>query len=213
VRLGVLLPALLLSSPAFAQGRIAGTVAFKGGSPAPVPVKNTDPACKGAVVTSERRVLVRITGNPPRAPAPSAPVVVELKGCTYRPSLQGAVRGQKLLFRNADGTTHSLRAEAGGQMLFNVIQAAGSKDLLKDPLVTGVVKLGCDLHPWMKAFVVVSDHPFFTVTAEDGSFALEDVPAGTWRVEAWNERLGAIHAEVVVENGKSADPKFSFTVR
>ncbi len=131
----------------------------------------------------------------------------------YRPWLQGAVRGQKILLRNSDGTTHSVRAEAAGRAVFNVIQASGAKDLPKDPLVTDVVKVSCDLHPWMRAFVVVSDHPFFAVTADDGSFEIHDVPAGSYGVEAWNDRLGVLRADVTVEEGKSADPKFSFTVR
>lgn len=215
MRLGVFLPALLLLFPGFALGlgRIAGTVDFKGRAFKAQKVVTADPACKGAVVPWERRALVRISKNAPPRAAPATPVILEQKGCTYQPWLQGAVRGQKILLRNSDGTTHSVRAEAGGQALFNVIQAPGAPDLPKDPHVTGVVKIGCDLHPWMKAFVVVSDHPFFAVTADDGSFELKDVPAGTYEVEAWNERLGTVRAEVVVEDGQSVDPKLAFIGR
>ena len=161
----------------------------------------------------ERRALVRITRNAPLGPSPSSPVIVEQKGCTYRPWLQGAMRGQKIVLRNSDGTTHSVRAAADDRSLFNVIQPPGARDLAKDPLTTNVVTLTCDLHPWMKAFVVVSEHPFFAVTADDGSFEIAAVPAGTYGVEAWNERLGTLRAEVVVEDGKSVDPKFSFTLK
>jgi hypothetical protein len=213
VRLGVFLPALLVAFPAFSFGRIAGTVDFKGRALKPVTVSTPDPACKGAVVPWERRALVRLTKNAPPGAAPNTPVILEQKGCTYRPWLQGAVRGQKILLRNSDGTTHSVRADANGRTLFNVIQPPGAKDLAKDPIATDLVKIGCDLHPWMKAFVVISDHPFFAVTAADGSFELKDVPAGTYGIEAWNERLGFLRGEVTVEDGKSVDPKLSFTVR
>lgn len=213
VRFGVLLPALLVATPGLSSGRIAGTVDFKGRALKPQKVSTADPACKGAVVAWEPRALVRITRNAPAGAAPSTPVVLELKGCTYRPWLQGAVRGQKILLRNADGTTHSVRAESNGRTLFNVIQPPGAPDLQKDPLASEVVKVSCDLHPWMKAFVVVSDHPFFAVTADGGAFEIKDVPAGSYGVEAWNDRLGVLRAEVIVEDGKSVDPKFTFTLR
>lgn len=186
---------------------------FKGRLPAPQAVKCADPACKGAVSGWDSHALIRLTRNAPSGAGPASPVLVEEKGCTYRPALQGAVRGQKILLRNSDGTTHSIRAEASGRTVFNVIQPATAKDLLKDPLVADVVKLSCDLHPWMKAVVVISDHPYFAVTADDGSFEIKDVPAGTYGIEAWNERLGVLRADVVVEDGKRAEAKFTFTVR
>ena len=214
IRLGVVLPALLLAVPGFATGRIAGTVDFKGRALKPPKVQSSDPACQGAVVVWERRALVRLTRNAPSGAAPATPVILEEKGCTYRPWLQGAVRGQKILLRNSDGTTHSVRAAAADdRALFNVIQPPGAKDLQKDPIATDVVKITCDLHPWMKAFVVVSEHPFFAVTADDGSFEIAAVPAGKYGIEAWNERLGLLKAEVTVEDGKTVDPKFTFTLK
>ena len=213
MRLGVFLPALLLAVPALALGRIAGTVDFKGRALKALPVKSADPACRGAVVPWERRAVVRLTKNAPAGPVPETAVLLEAKGCGFRPWLQGAVRGQKILLRNSDGTTHSIRAASSTQTLFNVIQPAGSKDLAKDPLATDLVRVSCDLHPWMKAFVLISDHPYFAVTADDGSFEIKDVPPGTYGIEAWNERLGLLHQEVTVEDGKSVDPKFSFTLK
>ena len=115
--------------------------------------------------------------------------------------------------RKADGTTHSVRATAGDSLLFNVIQPPNAKGLPKDPVVTGPVKLGCDLHPWMAAHVVVSEHPFFAVTDDAGAFAIDGVPPGTYGVEAYNPKLGTLKAEVTVEDGKAVDPKFSFSLR
>ncbi len=211
--LGVLFAALSVAFPGFAQGRIVGTVDFRGRALKPLKVRSADATCKAAVIGWEARALVRITRNAPRGTAPSAPVVVEAKGCQYRPWLQGAVRGQKILLRNSDGTTHSVRAVANDLTVFHVIQAPGAKDVAKDPLASDVVRIGCDLHPWMTAFVVVSEHPFFAVTADDGTFEINDVPAGNYGLEAWNDRLGTVRSEVTVEDGKAVESKFTFKLK
>ena len=83
-------------------------------------------------------------------------------------------------------------------------------DLEKDTKAADVIKLKCDVHPWMTGWVVVHKHPFFATTTEDGKFSIKDVPAGTYTVEAWHEKLGSTTAEVKVEDGKDADPKLSF---
>ena len=52
------------------------------------------------------------------------------------------------------------------------------------------MKFKCDVHPWMTGYVAVTDHPFFAVTGDDGSFTIPNVPAGTYTIEAWHERFG-----------------------
>lgn len=205
---GALVALLLAAAP----GRIEGVVSFKGRSFKPLKAASADPTCKSTLIPWEPRAVVRLAGPAPTGPALPAPAVIEARGCAYRPWLSAVVKGQPVLLRNADGTTHSVKATQGDQVLFHVIQPAGSSDLAKDPLVAGPIRLGCDLHPWMAAFVLVSDHPYFAVTDDAGKFSLE-VPAGTWAVEAWNPKLGTLKAEVTVEEGKAADPKFSFSPR
>ena len=73
-----------------------------------------------------------------------------------------------------------------------------------------MVRVKCDVHPWMAAWVGVLDHPFFTVSAADGSFTIENVPAGTYTVEAWHEKFGTRTASVTVSEGASAGSDFSF---
>ena len=129
----------------------------------------------------------------------------------YSPRVQGAVEGQKIDITNADGTLHNVHAYAGTKTLFNQAQPPKSKELEKDaPKDTDVVKLKCDVHPWMTGFIVINKTPYFAVTKDDGKFEIKDVPAGTYKLEAWHEKLGTQTAEVKVEEGKAADAKFSF---
>jgi hypothetical protein len=77
------------------------------------------------------------------------------------------------------------------------------KRQLTEPQV--MVTIGCDVHPWMRAYLGVVRHPFFAVTGADGKFALRDLPAGTYVIEAWQEAAGRVEQQVTVAEGQSRD--------
>ena len=58
-----------------------------------------------------------------------------------------------------------------------------------------MVQIKCDVHSWMNAYAGVVSHPYFAVTAEGGAFELKNLPAGTYTIEAWHEKLGTQTAE------------------
>jgi hypothetical protein len=66
------------------------------------------------------------------------------------------------------------------------------------PPANQMVKLKCDLHSWMSAWVWVQDNPLFAVTGEDGSFIIKNVPFGIWNIEVWHERFETLTAQVLV---------------
>ncbi len=73
------------------------------------------------------------------------------------------------------------------------------------------MKVSCDIHPWMESYLLVMDHPFFAVTAEDGSFEIKGVPAGNQKLVVWQSNVGyvtegkAAGTSVKVEAGKTTD--------
>jgi hypothetical protein len=79
--------------------------------------------------------------------------------------------------------------------------------------VGDVVKFKCDVHPWMTGYLVVTDNPFHAVTGDDGSFTINNVPAGTYTVEAWHERLGTKQAQLTVAPDKTAELKLELQAK
>jgi hypothetical protein len=61
-----------------------------------------------------------------------------------------------------------------------------------------IVRVDCDLHSWMTVWVVVAAHPFYAVTRSDGQFSFDKLPAGSYRLQIWHERLGTVERKVTV---------------
>lgn len=218
---------LMLTFPGrAAAGSIAGSVAFTGGPPRlEKQVRKSDAFCAKSesvdpsVVLSKdgkalANVVVRLKNPPPSASATtagaaSAPVVIDQQQCLYVPHVAAAMEGQKLVIRSSDPTLHNVHAYAGSRTAFNQAQPPKAREISKDLKGVEVLSLKCDVHPWMSAHVVVHKHPFFAVSAADGTFELKDVPPGKYTVEAWHERFGTRTVEVEVKDG-AVDPKLSF---
>jgi hypothetical protein len=75
-----------------------------------------------------------------------------------------------------------------------------------------MVPFKCDVHGWMNAYVGVMDHPFFAVTDDNGGFEIPGLPAGTYTVEAWHEKLGAISQSVTLTAKETKAVTFTMNV-
>jgi hypothetical protein len=67
-----------------------------------------------------------------------------------------------------------------------------------------MIPAGCDVHPWMRSYISVVDHPFFAVTDEDGKFEIKGLPAGEYEIEAVHEKLKSTTGKITVKDGESA---------
>ncbi len=223
-----LVAALLIVGWSAHAGSITGKVSFDGTAPKAKKLKtDADPQCAAmhadAPLMSEevivndngtlRNVFVYVkSGVKGEYPCPKDPVVIDQKGCQYHPHVFGMHTKQLLLIRNSDDTTHNVHALPNNpdNKEFNNGQPAGSTDLKKtftNPEI--MVKFKCDLHSWMTAYVGVLDHPFFSTTGEDGTFAIKDVTAGDYEIVAWHEKYGEQSAKVKVADGE-AKQDFTF---
>jgi len=204
------------------SGTIAGEVEFAGSPPEATPLKvGADPTCAKSRLYDEQvlvkngrlqNVVVRISGGLPAEPPPDRPIEVDQEGCVYRPHVQAGVAGQKLVIRNSDPVLHNVHAYAASSSLFNWAQppqSAPRETVLQ--ATEGIVKLRCDMHPWMTSYVVVANNRFFAVTSEAGTFRIEGVPTGEYELQAWHERLGVRTTRVSVKRDAVSEARFTFS--
>ncbi len=205
---------------AAALGNIEGEVLLTGPAPqAQTLNRRADPVCSKHEAIDEtvlakngklQNAVVRISQNAPAGIAvPSTPVIVNQQDCLYHPRVQAARAGQKLAVRNGDGTLHNIHAYEGSKTLFNQAQPPKANEIQKDLKGAEVIKLKCDVHPWMTGYIVVSDNPFFSTTGADGHFSIA-APAGTYTLESWHERFGKKTQQVTVVAGQPAKVTFTY---
>jgi hypothetical protein len=157
-------------------------------------------------------VFVWVENPPPGThTAPAVPVRLEQHGCLYIPRVQGILVDQKLEITNGDDTLHNVRALAEKNRPFNIGQPPATAPRIKTfTTVEPGLKFKCDVHPWMSAYLFVMEHPYFGVSAPDGTFTLPALPAGTYTLVAWHEKLGEQKAQVTVAGDGSGTAAFVF---
>ncbi len=131
----------------------------------------------------------------------------------FEPYMMGVVAGQTFQIRNSDPTMHNVHATPKINREFNLGQPLqGQVTERSFPLPERFIRLKCDVHPWMFAYVGVVDHPHFAVTGKDGSFKLPNLPAGKYTIEAFHLKAGTAIQEITVgaDDKKTADFTLEF---
>ena len=222
---GPLPPTVSPVDPATA-GNVTGRIAFEGAAPKPAVIRmDSDPNClQPGVTTTEEQVVVGDGGvlqhvfvyvkdglGDLRFPVPATPILLDQRGCHYVPHVFGAQVGQSVEVLNSDPTLHNVHATPKTNQEFNTGQPlAGMRHTHQFSTKEVMVPFKCDVHPWMRAYAGVLDHPYFAVSAADGTFSLKGLPPGTYTVEAWHESLGTQTQTVTIGASETKEVAFTF---
>jgi hypothetical protein len=207
-------------------GVVTGTVKVAGTVPGPTHISmNADPACLKVhpapalgeeVVTGAngtlKNVIVFISeglGDSTFDP-PKEPVVMEQKGCAYNPRVLGMRTKQTLRIINSDPTTHNLHPMPQNNREWNMSQPPGAPPLEETFAREEIIPLKCNIHPWMKGYIGVFKHPYFSVTDSNGSFELKNVPPGDYTIQAWHENYGVLTQKVTLAPRQAKTVDFTF---
>tara|TARA_B100000131_G_C18094505_1_gene603485 strand:- start:1084 stop:1794 length:711 start_codon:yes stop_codon:yes gene_type:complete len=209
-------------------GTLKGHVKYDGKAPKKKRLRmDADPVCGSAhssPVLSENfkmasdgsmaEALVYLKNVSYNGGIPSEPAVLDQKGCIYVPHVFGMVAGQELLIKNSDATLHNIHSmpKVNKEFNFAMPKVVKKKKATFSKSEPSPFYIKCDVHPWMKSWVLVSDHPYFAVTDEKGKFSIEGIPAGTYEVVCWQEKFGkrTLSAKVTIGDGDTTKD-FVFT--
>ncbi len=205
-----------------ASGKVVGIVSVAGVAekPKPLPVFKSRSFC-GATVANET-LLVGADGRLRNAAVILRPLsggivaqpkklVLDNQHCAFTPHVQVAPRGSELLLKNSDPILHTVHARLGRETLFNV-GLPKWRQVTKRLDRVGVIKIDCDvLHTWMSAVIIVTDSPYSYVSNEKGEFQMDGIPAGSYEIEIWHERLGRQLQRIFVRDNGTTDVNVVFS--
>jgi plastocyanin len=206
-------------------GRIVGAVRYDGPVPAP---RDFEMEGDAAACGAPKRIHAVETGpdgglsnavvalteiRRGAAAVGAAQPTIDQRGCEFVPPVIVAHVGDTVRVLNSDPITHNVHTVAFDNRTVNRSQPAGASAI---PLVFTSperIKVQCDIHPWMSAWIIVTEHPYATVTDEAGRFDLPGVPPGEHALEVWHEALGAETRAATVEAGATTELAIELTGR
>jgi hypothetical protein len=145
----------------------------------------------------------KIDVHPDYAAQLDEPAVLDNKGCHFIPHVTLLRAGQPILLKNSDPVGHNTNLG-----VFNQIIPAGGQTPTKITRAAALpIPVTCNIHPFMKGYVLVQDHPYMAVSAEDGMFEIKNIPAGKREIVFWHEATGLMKNLKVA--GSTADRRGS----
>lgn len=211
-------PVYFTVDPATAAS-IAGKITFKGARPRMQKLRiDEDAGCMqinkaglfeetvlvggkdGALANVFVYVKKGLEGKQFAPPLPEQSVTIDQKSCRFAPHVLGVRVNQMIRVTNSDPVTHNIHPQPKENREWNQSQPEGSPALERRFVRPEMfVRIKCNVHSWMRAYVSVMEHPYFAVTGPDGSFEIPNLPPGDYTIEAWQEKLGTQEVQVHLE--------------
>jgi plastocyanin len=141
---------------------------------------------------------------------------LDQKECSFSPHVQVIPAGSAIELRNGDPLMHNLHSYSMKNSSFNESIPGNGQPIEKTFQFEEVVKVGCDVHKWMTAWVVVQDNPYFCITGDDGTYKITNIPPGEYKLQIWHEAfkkedLKKQKKDIKAETNKEAKADFELT--
>lgn len=145
---------------------------------------------------------------------PNGTITLLNEHCMFHPRVQGASVGEQVKIASADPILHNTHPQVASTSatLYNIALPYKGFSVTKPlPSTPELIRVKCDAHEWMRAWIWVFEHPYYTTTDAAGHFSITDVPPGTYTVVAWHEVMGQKEEPVTVTSSKAAVVDFALT--
>jgi plastocyanin len=204
------------SAPSAPSSGVFGKVTLSGPVPklAPRPVNADVAICGKADRLSPALVLAKDKGlanaivwleGAKGGALPKGPFHLDQKNCQFVPYVQVVSKGAPVVIGNSDPVLHNVHATtAGAAQIFNRALPVRGQTFTETFTAQGIVRLKCDVHTWMTAWLFVADTPYAAVTDAEGRFSFPRVPPGTYRLRTWHELFGEKSQPVTVASSGAA---------
>jgi hypothetical protein len=208
-------------------GTIDGVVTLAGTVPAESPLtvtKNQD-FCGGTIPNPTyavdsaggmANVIVYLKDITKGKAPPREPLTLVNEHCMFSPRVQGAMVGEKITISSNDAilhNTHSQSAETNATIYNIALPFKGFSVTKPLPANPELIKIKCDAHEWMHAWIMELGNPYYTTTGADGHFTLKDVPPGSYTLQVWHEAAGEKSEPVVVTAGKTTKTNIALAAK
>jgi plastocyanin len=150
-------------------------------------------------------VLVTVDAPAPKLEVPETPFVLDQRACVFEPHCLVVPAGAKVIFKNSDAISHNVHVYAPRNDGSNNTIAAGGQIEAKFTK-PDKVRIACDYHPWMSSLLFVVDTPWCALTKSDGTFRIEGLPPGTYKLKLWHESLGRGEGQATVNADGTCAP-------
>ena len=209
----------VITSAAQATGSISGTVATPAKTLTPIHVTIDQKVCgselpdEAIVVDAQGHLANAVVTLVGLTRAPSVDPVVTNEKCRFSPRVQVARPNANVRTTSKDPMLHTTQAQHDdNRPIFNVALPVPGINMTKPIGPAGIVRLSCNIHPWMRGWIVVSDDAS-AVSGADGKFSIENVPPGTYELRVWHESLKGASQKITVVAGKPTQLTLSLAAK
>ena len=208
----------MLLAPGLAfSGTIKGTTIFSGKAPLLTPHKTGKykKACgidipnESLVISNNRvkNVVVSLYGK--KLETRTDEYRLDQKNCRYEPHIIAMPVDSELKIRSSDPFNHNIHTYSFDNDPINIMFIPDQEEYAQEMEEVEIIKVECDLHSWMTAWIVVTPSSYSAISGDNGTFEIADVPPGNYKLTAWHETLGSLTKDITIKN-KDVNVNFDF---